>query len=417
MISSISNKFKPIGLKERMSYSFQSFSAFLIPVCLGLQFNVVGQLYLTEIIFLLIFPITLLFRYQFLKNKDVRNVILWLFFWLTAQIAVDFITNNTFENYSRGWSKIFFFILNFAIIRMLLGLRERFYVVFFLGLSIGLFLEFFHYFSPSEIISMWKMGPGQSFLCVITGALILFDIRGYKLFLPWIYMALALLAFFFGARSLAGSSFLAAFYLLGNNYVLRNKIDANRVSLWKKLQIILLGVVAILCITQTYKAGASSGFFGAEVQRKYYAQDLENAGPVIGRGNFTQVTNLIEASPVIGYGSWMYDRGYFDKKHLPDHSIILNSWLETGILGVFFWLYILWFAGKTLIDFIFIRSNLTPIVAFLGIGLIWDILFSPFGGSRRVTIPFDLLLFIFAKYQMLQSKKQNKDTNLSARGL
>lgn len=41
------------------------------------------------------------------------------------------------------------------------------------------------------------------------------------------------------------------------------------------------------------------------------------------------------------------------------------------------------------------REPLSPIVTFVGFLMLWDILFSPFGGIRRVTLPFNVVMMMF----------------------
>ena len=50
------------------------------------------------------------------------------------------------------------------------------------------------------------------------------------------------------------------------------------------------------------------------------------------------------------------------------------------------------------------REPLGPLVAFIGFLMLWDILFSPFGAERRLTVPFNLVLMMFA-WDVLRSRR------------
>ncbi len=134
----------------------------------------------------------------------------------------------------------------------------------------------------------------------------------------------------------------------------------------------------------------------------------------------------VRASPLVGYGSWARSSDLFDNWALiqedmgstvtaaervsvreergeldviPTHSQLLQGWVEAGIPGLVFFLFIL----ATVIRLMktAVRSPIPDpsfaLVALWGIWVVWAILLSPFGGFARLynAIGF-ALLFVFA---------------------
>ena len=69
---------------------------------------------------------------------------------------------------------------------------------------------------------------------------------------------------------------------------------------------------------------------------------------------------------------------------IPTHSHFTGAWLEAGLLGLIFWLVVAWRAGGLLLRGTDVYGAAGPVVAFLAILFLWDLLFSPFGGERRL---------------------------------
>lgn len=90
---------------------------------------------------------------------------------------------------------------------------------------------------------------------------------------------------------------------------------------------------------------------------------------------------------------------YLSDSHLPTHSALFGAWVSAGILGVVPWLVI---AGVTMRWFRRITpaaaGSLYPVLALLAVLQIWNMLFSPFGGSAR-----GLMAVAFAAHQFFVS--------------
>jgi O-antigen ligase len=131
-----------------------------------------------------------------------------------------------------------------------------------------------------------------------------------------------------------------------------------------------------------------------------------------GRSEFLVSSLAVLESPVIGHGSWAKDcryaslyvelkreAGYIPGAEsetclIPAHSHFMGAWVQAGVFGAVFWLWVLTLPVRTLARLYATRERLTPLVAFLAFLLLWDIFFSPFGGDRRFMTPFYIVLMM-----------------------
>ncbi|MHA1112875.1 MAG: hypothetical protein ACTSRY_00005, partial [Alphaproteobacteria bacterium] len=114
-------------------------------------------------------------------------------------------------------------------------------------------------------------------------------------------------------------------------------------------------------------------------------------------------------SPFIGHGSWAKDPYYaslllqyrpeltsvYESGLIPTHSFLFGAWVEAGVVGAIFWLWI-WILNARALGRVFtIREPLVPLFGLIGIVMAWDIIFSPYGAERRFIVPFYVVLAMF----------------------
>ncbi|MHA1569773.1 MAG: O-antigen ligase family protein, partial [Alphaproteobacteria bacterium] len=117
----------------------------------------------------------------------------------------------------------------------------------------------------------------------------------------------------------------------------------------------------------------------------------------------------IKDSPFIGHGSWAKDPYYaslllqyrpeltsvYESGLIPTHSFLFGAWVEAGVVGAIFWLWI-WILNARALGRVFtIREPLVPLFGLIGIVMAWDIIFSPYGAERRFIVPFYVVLAMF----------------------
>ena len=186
---------------------------FVIPCLLFLEVTVVGRLFASELMLLALLPFVLIARGRVLWAPLPRTILVLGVAWLLSQVVTDIIRDTPFHDYVRGWAKIGFTLVNFAVLYMLLHDSARRLVIFAVGLAVGGILDY--YISPETLAvsDPWKFALGGSFtLLLIVGAQRLFE-RGMRLVVPAVPAAAAALNLVMGYRSLAGICFLVAVYL------------------------------------------------------------------------------------------------------------------------------------------------------------------------------------------------------------
>jgi hypothetical protein len=170
-----------------------------------------------------------------------------------------------------------------------------------------------------------------------------------------------------------------------------------RIALWKLAVIAVLVVIAGYGLVTWYAESARLGHFGERARIKYESQARNKYGLIAGgRPEFVGGLLAISESPVIGYGSWPLDTtrafaraceimevrlspDYYTKGYplIPSHSHILGAWVEAGVLGIFFFLYIFWVAARAVYLPIVDEKRLRFWVVSCALPLLWAILFSP----------------------------------------
>jgi hypothetical protein len=190
------------------------------------------------------------------------------------------------------------------------------------------------------------------------------------------------------------------------------------------------GLVAGWAATSAYSYAADSGLMGIEAKQKYDVQTSGDLGVILGgRTELLSSTQAIADSPIIGHGSWARDIRYveemvtrleragyliegdpFADDLIPSHSHLLGAWVEAGVLGAAFWVWAGWVAVRGLWAAITRPTPLTGFIVFVGLSLLWDILFSPFGLERRVITPAWLVLM------MIVATESDDNVNAVVRG-
>lgn len=395
--------------------------AFITPTFLWLELNLIGRIFVPEMILIGMLPFLLLSRGRMLTDSQPRTFLILAFLWLLAQIATDLIRGTPFVDYSRGWSKITFFSLNFCALYMLLhGSRQRI-VLFALGISIGGFLTMM--LNPPEFAARqpWKFGLGFA-----TILLIVIVSQWRPLFKVWFVPALMIgsvgvYSIMVGSRSLAGITILVALYVLVQQILGRRNTAPAGFSAVRTVLFFVCGVGIATMLLSTYQFAASQGHLGEFAEDVYASQASGSFGVLLGgRSEIFISSQAVMDSPIIGHGSWAknpkyaqrilelekfgYEVNYLaaDSELIPTHSHIMGGWVESGIMGMFFWLWVLVLVFRVLSNLYMVREPLAPLVTFIGFLMLWDILFSPFGAERRVTIAFNIVLMMFA-WDMLKA--------------
>lgn len=388
--------------------------AFLAPLLRFVKMDAVGQLYLTDLLLAALLPILLGFRGRRLAARLPRALIGLLLVWLLAQIGTDLIRGSAFHDYARGWAMIGFTLINFCSLYLLLVGKPKRLVLFAAGAGLGQILGYFVSPSGYALSLPWKFGygTGVSWLLVLTAVWLAKGRRYSSLWPAAVLLFVALLNLFMGFRSAGGIAFLAGCYLAAQA-LHRRRATRKRIRLRQLIALGALAAAGAWGVLQFYEHAAQAGWLGAEGRQRYERQATGEYGLLIGGRSEILVSSLaVLNSPLIGHGSWAkdcrYASLYLELKQgagyspggagnrclIPTHSHLMGAWVQAGLLGAVFWLWVLTLPIRTLARLYTVKERLTPLVSFVAFLLIWDIFFSPFAGERRFMTPFYIVLMM-----------------------
>ena len=376
-----------------------NFISFIFALSFFYKFDLIGSLYLSQLI------IFVLFIYYFQKIKFVifpKNFFIICLIFLLSQIISDIINSTEFNNYIRGWIKILITILSF-ITFFIIASYENKKIQIILFWIIFISLCFYSLIDFKSFEYSWKFGLANNFLILILLILSFkkIDIKNIKLIVFIIIISISFISLFFGARS----TFLLSSILLFHLFLLKNN---NNKNILKK--IILFTPVLIFVILFFYNYIYTNFSISENLIRKYSIQTGDLGMFLGGRSELLASYKAIIDKPIWGHGSWASncEYVYFLKEQLelynyqkyvdiyncriPSHSVILGYWVEAGIFGFIFWLYFLNLIIKSYLIELQKPTYASPLKLFLIFLSIWDILFSPFGGTRMIILPLYLAI-------------------------
>jgi hypothetical protein len=380
--------------------------AFLLPAVSFIEITVIGRLFITEILLLVMLP--WLWRSPDRPALPRWFLVLWAG-WLLSQVVTDVVVGSAFKDYARGWAGIVFTLTNFAGIFVLVSTARR-ARLFAMGLAVAGLLGFLFVPHPGAAADPWKWG-----LAVPVGLVLAAGLSGRAgNRLPWLtvvmFVAFGILNLMLNYRSLGGISLLTAGYLSLSAVVGRRESAAHQSTLRAVLGLAFLAIAG-LAVLGLYSAAASQGWLGSEAKSKYVLQAGAFGALLGGRPEALVSTQAILDSPVLGHGSWAKDPKYAkllaDRQKalgynvtseyvgtdlIPAHSYLLGAWVWAGFLGAVFWLAVAANAVWLLANLYSLRVEAAPLLVFAAMLLLWDIAFSPYGLNGRIVAPYELAL-------------------------
>lgn len=408
---------------------------FVLVLGLGTSFTVhfVGELYVAEIQLLVAFTALLFLRGRRAFRPEFKMVYALMAVWLLGQTIADVYNHISAVDRMRGAAAIVFFAIDLAAFSILIGHNEKRKTYYLLGLAAGALLSI--RLQPEHVMASneqfpWKFGYAYGTILAVVlvssyfyarrrytvSALLVLGICGVNVFMNYRSPVLQLLLT------------LAAVYpiipeRLGPIQILP------RAHVARLLVLAFLALGAAAAANEVVKFVTRTGYIGEEAQEKNESQ--EKAGNLLlgGRPEFKIGLRAALDSPLIGHGSWAKDPKYFemlfdemvetgaevepdrgdilsDIPLIPGHSHIVTAWIWSGIAGLIFWVYMIWFVLRGLVPVAILRPPLAPMYIYLLIVMSWDIFFSPFAANRRLTESF--LLVVIADLPQITSQVRSK---------
>jgi hypothetical protein len=399
----------------------KNYLVFFIGIIGGVKFRFIGTFYASEIfIFISLFTIS---WSSFNHNKYARTLFKLAILWLIGAIVTDAYVNNNIIDSLKGQFNIIFFFLLFPYIYWLLFDKPSRLIYYLLACAIASVPNYYLLGASGEE-DFGLMGEDiwlyYSFVPVAVGiiAWLYFKSKIKTKIASLSMFCFGLFMLFHNSRNVLLTMAMAAVVLFNiDNLSCSNfshKLYKYRTSIVRICVFLFLG---ILLVDNVYGTLAENGILGEYAYNKYMHQKYETGGLHSSRLETFMGMELIMKSPIIGYGSFARDKGdgfhmQFATEHnteyvpwplpterfLPGHSHLVGYWMNHGILGGVFWLYVLWLmwrffqSGAILYEKRMIAGILMVFTA-----NVWDIFFSPFGD--RVGMAFFLMyIVIIYKY-------------------
>jgi hypothetical protein len=396
------------------------FTIFALGCAGSYSVNVVGSLPGNEVLSLILLPFLLINH----RKRAFRREYLWFYVlllgWLFGTIVGDLYLGVSLDNKLKGIARVVFFGMDFVILAILINKKTRGMIVFALSVAVSFAVSSLGF--ASSFFTEWKYGLGYGLTIVASLVSCHFYRRRRYSICVAVSLGLAGLDLFFAYRSQMAINLMAVVIMLP--IVGMSKGQAGRgfdgTAYLKLMVVLLLTGGAAYGANQVVKYAVSQNFFNEEIEAKFQAQSEGQLGVLVGGRPETLVAiQAIEDSPIIGHGSFavdpkylqilqdiQYKYGYSDSDEslesdvpaIPTHSHLTQAWVESGILGGIFWIYIIALVLRGILQLVRSRPAMTPLYCVVLISFVWDILYSPMGSVNRMIGDF----YILMSYDLLQ---------------
>jgi hypothetical protein len=330
-------------------------------------------------------------------HKTFKWILYALVGWLVIQLTTDGIRHIPITDMAKGIARIVTFSAIFIFLwRYIIPHKTRVGGVL-VGLGLSYIGIFYLYSDPLEVAEPWKWCWGPAATFGLIGGLLVTPLNS-KLLWRLVLIGLGVVHFAFNFRSFGAICLLSGVIPF----------------LWPLVRPVpilircILGVCGILGMAWGYGQLASGDLLGEAAEAKYRMQSKEGRGAFSylsgGRPEYQASLKAISQSPVLGYGSWakhpefvyeLWDpeKGDFDIRRManalelgviPSHSHLLGAWVDGGILpGLLWaclWVYVFYHLNRQ--DWTMDPTDAVTLM--FGVGLLWSIMFSPFGSGNRL---------------------------------
>jgi hypothetical protein len=367
-----------------------------------LHVNLIGDIYLSEVLLGALVVHRLLGTGLCRLSAQEVVFVRLLSLWGVGQLVSDIYSLTPAADIARGLALIAFTAINFFGFRELFNNGRVYIAEAYLGVSLAALLMYL--FSPDDhaLADNWKFGLSLPVTLSLLAFASVPSIQR-RAFLSCAFIVTAGgLNLQHAFRSAAGMCFLVL-ALVAIQRIVRGGSRGMR-----RAVLISSSVLVSILAVAGYSSLAGSGSLGVEAQEKYETQSTGTFGVLLG-GRQEPVYSLlaIKDRPLLGYGtdpplssdldararSALFELGYERDDNaeearptIPTHSGLFGAWVFAGILGVPVWLLILKRGIVALVASASSAVSFSPLLAYVTISAIWDVLYSPFGAGRRMAV-------------------------------
>lgn len=394
--------------------------------------RLIGYLTFAEVFLLATFPFRLRrFMAACTQPGILPLTTLWLL-WCVWVVVTDYLNSTPFENFARGIAKAgccgIIIITFYDLIRKNLRALDWYLPAYALSHLVGQFV-----FRDGGAIEMERRGQGldwgwegQTNYVVMSFAYAIVALtyrRAPRLTAMGVF-ALGLINTANGSRSSGALGCLVGFMLLTVVPAIQSRKAAKKKRVYwsSRMKLVTVALAFVIAIAGTYGIYKSyayfarSGTFGVRAMKKFEAQDAVKGGALVGgRFGFFVAIYAVAHRPFLGHGSWaMDDFNYVERtaqwldlqieapkeRHfIPSHSMIMTSWVDHGLAGGLFWIYVfaiivvgVWRVPAVCPEytaFIWLTSGL----------FLWALLFSPIQQRMYLAVHVAPILVVNERYR------------------
>lgn len=396
--------------------------AFLLGLGSRLNVRLIGYLPFSELAVLLAVP----FLLPQLSSREVLKRTKWTLplagLWLISLALTDAYRATDWSLSARGIARIVVFLaaIPFAVYFLRRGTYEKLWW-FTVGVVPSIVLSAFVFRSGvhegrelvyGDAMINWKT-HWTGLAANAAGLGMLASYRRGHAYAYAISFGMALLNLVKGSRSEAGMLILGPLITMAYNTVAsrgqgtRRRIGSFGISV---AAVAALGFAGLIYYGYSY--AASEGLLGEREFSRYQNQSRNAFGLFVGgRPAILSSYLAISESPFIGYGSWPMDKWGFNAKGLElagkkppgdlykrgyplidSHSHIGQAWVESGISGAIFWIYVFWLMAQSIIQPIQDERRLRLAVSTAAMSFCWHILFSPIASRLELSLTLGTIL-------------------------
>lgn len=378
-----------------------------------IHINFVGEIFLSE---LLLYSIWVLRKKQlkfneslFVKNSQLAIFQKLLIGTFAAQLITDLIRGANFLDMAKGSSLILFTFFNLIVISKLTMLYsevvQNILIGYGLSYFVGAIIQPNAYFQSYP----WKFGFAYG-----TTLLLFILLQNY---FARNHFATALIILIFAVINLAldTRSLALIIFISGGIYFLIQFLKKSKVI---AIAILIISFILAPSLYTLYVSEASQGTFGLIARQKYLNQSYNTQNiffggrtdvfvglfqikknPIAGQGSYAKISSsnrqeILTEITRINPNLYPLLSTYQEGKLIPIHSVLFQFWVWYGIIGALPWLWYLYAVTWTLRRSIKAGTGIGLVNSYLLTLVVWDILFSPFGGDRRFTLPLILIAVI-----------------------
>lgn len=421
-----------------------SFFLFLIGLFGATQVVCLGAVGISELVVMLIAPIVFYYNARVLRNDGFGQLLLPLSV-LFVMLAIGSLKNDCFFPFMllKKWAMLYSIMAHVVVYHCLLRGNFRGLRWWLLGGIISGIIKIW-YFNPAvdvseagdvyyEAIASEDALNSPVFWSGKLRGLFSFLLAGWYQILPipLIVLSSFVIVGFVATGSVSGRGAMATLLAGVLFIVIGRKSNMSLGNFTRKFFFVFVVLIlAMIGVKQFYSYAAKNGILGDDAYSKYMRQTKRGNGIVsilmAGRVEFFVQARAILDKPLLGYGVLPYDKkGYYQnfiaqygdesdmvnylnamrKKPIgmPDvikcHSHIMTFWMDYGVLGLFFWLYIIFCIFKYFSCHAPVCPLLFGYMAIRLTGFMWDILFNPLISRSGTAMAFVLLFLVRALYQ------------------